>query len=843
MDKSRKFLIIAAMVFSLFSAQSQGDIFPVTNSDQLRAALITAQTNGKDDEIRLFYGTYTASGPFVYGGVGTDSNSITLSGGWDPSNAGFQSNDAEATILDGNNLNPVLQIDSNAPGVNITFVIKNLTIENGYARSADYSGAGILTFTGPAGKGSIHLDVNNCIFQNNSAANNKSGGAIYSTGSLEVYNSKFLSNSGSSGGAMVISYDLDEGASASPIVENCYFEDNYNYGNQGSTIYTNCAAKISGCTFKGRSDGISSSGNGSCIWGSGGSHLTITNSIFSDITIKYWGSAIQVWDGNLDIINCLFANNHSGVNGDGYGAIAFLNNSSSYTINITNCTFSGNTASASYASAIDNRGGNMNLNNCIFWENAGETGVYNEYGRTTMKYCVYDNSSMGYGVTDGGNNKYVNPIFIGDNVFRLSADSPCIDAGNNDLVPAGITTDVAGKPRFRDDPYTVDTGFGTAPIVDIGAYEFVQTGRFGNVNGKNTKLTLKDTGSNDVTFALTGSKTALGTIDPCDPSFGLIEIYNFNDDAEKAALAISTKAKIGSHVGSINCFGPMKSITAKNIDLTGDMTIGSASTAKAAATIVFDEGKGLNINSDMPIKSITSFEWWGSLTATSIGSISTKSDRKLNKHGILGIDVKTGVIGSVKVADGIYGSWDCQYVKSITAPTVDDFYLTLSQKPDAKIPALGTLTAKNWIDHSQILSAGNIGTVTTGAFVNSSCFAGVASAYLVDLNADEVFDLPLVLGDTFDQTATIKSIAIKGIKGETYCFINSNIAAANISSAYVAYPEYLNAGAPFGISMYNDSKTITIKDANGTHSWKIGHIGDAVDFLNQNGGDMRIRRD
>ncbi len=38
-------------------------------------------------------------------------------------------------------------------------------------------------------------------------------------------------------------------------------------------------------------------------------------------------------------------------------------------------------------------------------------------------------------------------------------------------MPAGITTDLDGKPRFVDDLDTPDTGDGAAPIVDMGAYE------------------------------------------------------------------------------------------------------------------------------------------------------------------------------------------------------------------------------------------------------------------------------------------------------------------------------------------------------------------------------------
>jgi len=71
------------------------------------------------------------------------------------------------------------------------------------------------------------------------------------------------------------------------------------------------------------------------------------------------------------------------------------------------------------------------------------------------------------------------------NDYRLSSGSPCIDAADNTAVPAdeldldgdGDATeptpfDLDGDPRFRDDPTTPDTGLGTPPIVDMGAYEY-----------------------------------------------------------------------------------------------------------------------------------------------------------------------------------------------------------------------------------------------------------------------------------------------------------------------------------------------------------------------------------
>ena len=66
------------------------------------------------------------------------------------------------------------------------------------------------------------------------------------------------------------------------------------------------------------------------------------------------------------------------------------------------------------------------------------------------------------------------PDIFEDNNYRLSADSPCIDAGDNTAVPDDVTTDLNGNPRFVDDPATPDSGNpdGINPIVDIGAHEF-----------------------------------------------------------------------------------------------------------------------------------------------------------------------------------------------------------------------------------------------------------------------------------------------------------------------------------------------------------------------------------
>jgi hypothetical protein len=65
--------------------------------------------------------------------------------------------------------------------------------------------------------------------------------------------------------------------------------------------------------------------------------------------------------------------------------------------------------------------------------------------------------------------QFVNPALAD---YHLAAGSPCIDAASNPAVPHGVTEDLDGHRRFVDDPGTLDTGLGRAPIVDMGAYEF-----------------------------------------------------------------------------------------------------------------------------------------------------------------------------------------------------------------------------------------------------------------------------------------------------------------------------------------------------------------------------------
>ncbi|MCB8987848.1 MAG: DUF11 domain-containing protein [Ardenticatenaceae bacterium] len=74
---------------------------------------------------------------------------------------------------------------------------------------------------------------------------------------------------------------------------------------------------------------------------------------------------------------------------------------------------------------------------------------------------------------DGGGNLDADPRFVAPTAgdLHLGPDSPAIDAGDNTAVPVGIVTDLDGRSRFIDVPFVPDSGSGTPPLVDMGAYE------------------------------------------------------------------------------------------------------------------------------------------------------------------------------------------------------------------------------------------------------------------------------------------------------------------------------------------------------------------------------------
>lgn len=198
------------------------------------------------------------------------------------------------------------------------------------------------------------------------------------------------------------------------------------------------------------------------------------------------GGGMFVENNNLSIFGCVFQGNAAG---NGGGLFLNLGNGST----ITNCTFAGNKAytggsvfSQGYSATINN------FYNNIFAFNSVGLYLSNE-GTSNFLYNCVNNEVIDGAYNWSTGNIIADPQFVhqpdlnandfGD--LRLLPSSPCIDAGDNsfvgldeqDIDDDGNTNelmpiDIARKNRFFDEPAVADSGAGSAPIIDIGAYEY-----------------------------------------------------------------------------------------------------------------------------------------------------------------------------------------------------------------------------------------------------------------------------------------------------------------------------------------------------------------------------------
>jgi hypothetical protein len=207
-----------------------------------------------------------------------------------------------------------------------------------------------------------------------------------------------------------------------------------------------------------------------------------------DGALTQWGGGADVrvyYDGTATLSNCLFAGNRGPNGGNahlgtcGGGAIAFANNT------VVGSDSSGVHVRVAGGASAGGRAGAVRIAKSIIWYNAGP--------QLQVQFINAQNdpnaeASVAYSDVQGGfagtGNISADPGFAsaaaGD--YRLSAGSPAIDAAANYRVPAGVVLDLAGRPRFVDDPATADTGVGPPPLADLGAYEF-QTSCPGDLDG------------------------------------------------------------------------------------------------------------------------------------------------------------------------------------------------------------------------------------------------------------------------------------------------------------------------------------------------------------------------
>ena len=206
---------------------------------------------------------------------------------------------------------------------------------------------------------------------------------------------------------------------------------------------------------------------------------TLTNCTFIGNSTRGQGGGMVNGGSSPMMVNCTFIGNSAS---QGAGMSNFTDSSPA----VTNCTFTANSADSAGGGMYNSNNSSPRLTNCILWGNSdfggidGSAQIHTASGNPVVNYSIIQGGWSGAG---GVGVIHAVPLFVdadgpddiagtADDDLRLSFGSPGIDAGDNDAVPAGTSTDLGGNPRFVDQPFTPDTGNGIPPVVDMGAYEF-----------------------------------------------------------------------------------------------------------------------------------------------------------------------------------------------------------------------------------------------------------------------------------------------------------------------------------------------------------------------------------
>ncbi|MBK6725827.1 MAG: hypothetical protein IPG63_00980 [Xanthomonadales bacterium] len=165
-------------------------VYCAHTSSQLRSALVSAEDNGVDDTIRLTRTDFDTQGSSFHAFVGADE-SLTIEGGWQDAfgPCAMLTNDASRTVLNGNGLSHVLDIEGSSGSGSIS--VRNLTVRGGFRPDPAPWGAGLHMIGTQFGD----ISIERVHFIDNVSSSIGAGLYVSGGGDVSVLNSAFFGNS------------------------------------------------------------------------------------------------------------------------------------------------------------------------------------------------------------------------------------------------------------------------------------------------------------------------------------------------------------------------------------------------------------------------------------------------------------------------------------------------------------------------------------------------------------------------------------------------------------------------------------------------------------------------
>lgn len=296
---------------------------------------------------------------------------------------------------------------------------------------------------------SREFEISHCTFHHNTAR--KRGGAIYAENSIlnihdcEVYDNVVTGFEGS--------YCWGTGfhfLKCSVNSHDMVFHDNYSdVGYGGGMNIDSCDMELNNAVFY---NNIAVNAGGLGIQRCQDYNVKVSNMLAYNNIVKHYGGGLAIATSNPELNNLTIVNNYCGAGGGG------MQNAFAAAPKLNNCIFWGNHAvySTNGGDTVEYYMGSQ----IWLWGSDCQPTFINgdiQYGMDSIEGCIHITPEHYVDMIDA------DPLFVSaaSHDYRLTAESPCVDAGMADITGLFIPdTDLDGGPRIYNNR------------IDMGCYEY-----------------------------------------------------------------------------------------------------------------------------------------------------------------------------------------------------------------------------------------------------------------------------------------------------------------------------------------------------------------------------------